>query len=386
MSKQFFKKSSISANLLYRDIGKKPERPFIIKAVLKETSLGDLASILTCLATVKNQFDYAELHVRYRNIRPYSEEMISLVPEIDTALGFKGYLPKWARLGIPDWRLWQQMSQAIDGNKGSWSSFCDFLVCDWMMNPRWLHAMPNPAPLQIPKDKVDALTADLTQLGLDPNRWFAAVHYRASTYLSKKSGQLRNSKPDEIEKMCSHIIDSLGGQVVLLGHPELEAFEPREGLVDLSRYKDNFLQQAMAISRCRFMMGGPSGPVGVAWSFQVPTAIVDASDCFGGWMREENVTLSHEVTTPDGRVLRNRELYEAGLMDYPVLRDKIRAGEDYRVRKNSADELIAVANHMHEVTKDTGAWREPATPYAGERPNTFTWPPQTYENVKFLDV
>lgn len=386
MSPAFFDKRSVSDNLLYRDIGRVPERPFVIKAMLKETSFGDLACLLTCLATIKNQFDYAELHVRYRNIRPYSEEMMWLVPSIDTAVGLKHYLPNWARFGLADGRLWKPMSKAIDGNKWSWGSFCDLLVTDWMVNPRWLHAMPNPVPLRIPDDRAGTLGGELEKLGLDPDRWFATVHYRASSYLGKSSGELRNSYPAEIEKMITHIIDNLGGQVVMLGHPELEPFAPRANFVDLSRFKDNFLQQAFAISRCRFMIAGPSGPAGVGWCFQVPTATVDASDAFGGWARDENVTLSHEVTTPDGKVLRNQELYEAGLMDYPVLRDKIRAGERFTVRKNNAEELAAVADYLLDQTQDMQSWRAPAELPETAKPNQFVWPPQTHENVKFLDV
>ncbi len=386
MAQRFFKKQDISSNALYRDIGRSAARPFIIKAMLKETSLGDLLSQVACLASIKRQFDHAELHIRYRDIRPYSREVLTLAPEVDTAVGIRGHLPVWLRLGLPDTRLWHPMARALDGNKGSWASFCDLCVSDWMVNPRWLHAMPNVAPLRIPADRIDALTAELVEAGLDPDRWFAVMHFRASSYLSKRSGQLRNSEPEAFLALRDHIIDRLGGQVVQLGHPELEAFPPRRDFVDLSRRRDIFMLQAFASSRARFMIAGPSGPLGFGWGFHVPTGLVDASDAVGGWGPAEQVILTHEVTTPQGRTMRNMELFRSGLLDYPVLRDKIRAGEDYLVRKNSAAQLAAVADHLHAATMGLEGWRPPAPSYDGPRPNHFIWPPQTSENLNFIDV
>lgn len=386
MAPRFFRKQDVSSNLLYRDVGRTPERPFIIKAMLKETSLGDLMSQVACLASIKSQFDHAELHIRYRDIRPYSREVMALAPEIDTAVGIRGHLPVWARLGLPDTRLWHPMARAMDGNKGSWSSFCDLCVSDWMVNVRWLHAIPNSVPFRIPSHMSDELMSELVQAGLDPDRWFAVIHYRASSYLSKRSGQLRNGDPSAYRALIDHIIKRLGGQVVLLGHPELESFPAQAGFVDLSRKPNSFMLQAFATSGARFMMAGPSGPIGLGWGFHIPTGLVDASDGVGGYGPADQVILTHEVTTPDGRCMRNMELFESGLLDYPVLRDKIRAGEAYQVRKNSASELAAVADHMHKICSDINGWRPPAQAYDGPRPNHLIWPPQTVQNLNYIDV
>lgn len=278
------------------------------------------------------------------------------------------------------------MARAMDGNKGSWSSFCDLCVSDWMLNIRWLHAIPNSVPFRIPSHKTDELMSGLINAGLNPDRWFAVLHYRASSYLSKRSGQLRNGDPAAYGALVDHIIRELGGQVVLLGHPELESFPPQEGFIDLSRQPDSFLLQAFATSGARFMIAGPSGPIALGWGFHIPTALIDTADGIGGFGPAEQVILSHEVTTPDGKCMRNMELFRSGLLDYPVLRDKIRAGEPYVVRKNSGSELIAVANHMHEVCADTNGWHPPAPAYDGPRPNYLVWPPQTEQNLNFIDV
>ena len=386
MSTELFHKSSISDNMICRDVGLSAARPFVIKASLRETSLGDFLTKLIFLATIKNQFDHAEIELRYRNVRPYSSEVVSIVPGIDRAVPIRWHIPVWARLGFPDTRLWHHLARSIDGNKGSWGSFCDFYPTDWMVNPRALHALPNPVRLKIPAQHEERLAKELERLGADPSRWLAVVHYRASTYLSKRSGQLRNGDPAAQLELISHIIEKLGGQVALLGHPQLEAFPERADFIDLSRIKDCFMLQAFACSKARFLIAGPSGPINLGWGFQIPTGLVDASDGVGGWGPGEQVILTHEVTTPDGQQLQNRALFESGLLDYPVLRDKIRAGERYEVRKNSAAELIAVANHLYDASSDTLGWRTLPDAPPGQKPNHVVWPPQTSDNLNFLQL
>ncbi len=385
MKGSFFQKATVPDGDLYRSIGQSAERPFIIKAAIVETSLGDLLTKLLCLATLKRQFDHAELHLRYRNVRPYSSEVVSLIPEIDSAVALKGHLPAWARLWIPDLRLWLPLARAIDGRKGSWASFCHFYPTDWMLNPRWLHAMPDQARLQVPVDRQDALERALIAQGLDPNRWFAVLHYRASNYLGKRSGVLRNSNPAAFQQLIDHIVDGLGGQVVLLGHPELQPFPPRKGFVDLSRIKNSFMLQIYAVSRARFLIGGPSGPVNFGWGFQIPTGMVDTVDGDAGWGPVEQVVLTKKLELPTGEVVQNNSFLATGLLDYRTLRDKIRADEDYTAHPNTIEELRMVADHLHRCSTDTPAWRVPAAAPEKAAPNHFVWPPKTRQNLRFID-
>ncbi|MEM8690128.1 MAG: TIGR04372 family glycosyltransferase [Pseudomonadota bacterium] len=386
MDTRIFDKRLIAPSVLCRDVGLKHGRPFIISAVLTETSLGDLICCMTYLATLKAQFDNAKLFVRYRNIRPYSTEVMSLIPSIDKAVGVRWHIPFWARLGIADTRLWWPWTRIIDSKTQLHRSFCDFLATDWMLNSRSLHAIPNPAPLVFPEELKPGARQQLQQLGLDPDRWFMTLHYRTSTYLDKRSGQLRNGDPEANQKLVDYVIDELGGQVVQLGHPEIPPFPARPGFVDLSRIKNAFMIQAFAVANSRFLVAGPSGPVALGWGFQVPTGSVDASDPRSSWGLDEHITLTHEVTTPDGEVLQNKALQDAGLLEYPALRDKVRAGEQYTVRKNSFEELAAVAKHLHAITEDVVGWRAPAEPSQEPRPNSLTWPPQTNDNENFFDL
>jgi putative glycosyltransferase (TIGR04372 family) len=381
----YFDPKSVSLNARYRDIGRSAERPFMIFATLLDTELGDLISKVVFLSTLKEQFDHARLIVRYRALRPYSAEVVSLSPNIDHATPLPGERPKWLARWFPDMRPWLPLGRGTLGREGKKEAFYDFVVIESMMNARNVHGFERPAVLRIPPEREDELHRRLVGLGLDPDRWYATVHYRGGNYGPKRNkSPIRNSDPENYRRLIDTIIDELGGQVVQLGHPELRPFPPRAGFVDLSRLANSFLLQAYAVCHSRFLVAGPSGPVALGWGFQVPIAVVDATDGHGGWGDSEQVILTHEVTTPDGRALMNRALFEAGLLDYVALARKIRDGENYRVRKNSAEELAAAARFLFERTADTEGWRPALRRPAAARPNRFVWPPQTRENLRFL--
>ncbi len=57
---------------------------------------------MICLASIKNHFDHAELHVRFRDIRPYSSEVVSLVEEVTKAEGVRFHIPGWQRISCSE--------------------------------------------------------------------------------------------------------------------------------------------------------------------------------------------------------------------------------------------------------------------------------------------
>jgi putative glycosyltransferase (TIGR04372 family) len=381
----YFDRDSLPLSQLYRDIGRTPKRPFMILSTLLESSLGDLIAKIVFLSTLKEQFDHARLILRYRDVRPYSNDVVSLSPNIDHATAIKGERPKWLAERFPDMRPWLPLGRWTLGARKLQDAFYDLVVIESMMDIRMLHGLNQPSILRIPPDREESLGQQLIGSGLDPNRWYATVHYRDGTYGPKRNkGPLRTSSPDSYRKLVNYIIDELGGQVVQLGHPEMEPLSSRPGFVDLSRFADGFMLQAYAVRHSRFLIAGPSGPAALGLAFQVPTARVDATDGHGGWGDVDQVILTHEVTTPDGRVLSNRALYEAGLLEYVVLTRKIRDGENYRVRKNSGEELASVARFLFDRTSDMRGWRPAYQRPATKRPNHLIWPPQTVENLRFF--
>jgi putative glycosyltransferase (TIGR04372 family) len=380
-----FDKSKIGPSDLYRGIGLTPERPFLIYAPLIEKTLGDFIGKIAFVSTLKNQFDFSLLDVRFKESRPYMREIISLAPNIDRALPFTKRKRSWAEklLRLPK----QRWTVPLDVRKGRRHAFYDMVVTDWMADARSVHALPGSVPLRIPPTMAPALDEQLIRLGLDPKRWLAVLHYREDGYEWRKRGEDRNSDPRDYERLAHFIIDELGGQVVRLGHPAMTPFAPREGLIDLSRLPGSFMLQAAAVSHARFLIAGPSGVVAMGWGFHVPTGLVDAVDALGGWGPAYQVILTHEVTTADGRCLRNRDLLNAGLLCRFKLRQRQDAGETFQIRKNSSTELAAVAAHLFDATSETSGWRPPAPmPDVLIRPNQIVWPLQTRENLAFLDI
>ena len=385
-SPPFLRYKSQSSVTLFSDVGRRADRPFMILATFAETSLGDLISKVAFVTSLKDQFDHARLIVRYNDFRPYSRDVVSLSPNIDHAEAVRGETPRWARRFLKDGRLWRPLSGAITRSGRAHEAFFDMVVVDSMANSRTVHVFDPQTPLRIPPDQEDSLAGRLTGLGLDPDACFAVVHYRDGSYAAKSSNPVRNGDPESYRHAIDHIIDELECQVVQIGHREMKPFPERRGLVDLSRIPDSFMLQAFAVSRSRFMIGGASGPTSLGWSFGVPTAVCDCAEAHSTWGSDHNVFLTHEVTAPDGRVLRNAALHEAGLLDIRHLTKLIREGGKFQIRKNSGDEIAAVATHLHRNSTDVTGWRQPTGAPDGPRPNTLTWPPQAEWNVRFLDA
>ncbi len=376
-----FKKNMIAGNDLYRDIGHDRKRPFVIFATSLQTPLGDLISRIVFFCTVKDQFDHAQLHVCYRNARPYSRDVISLAPNIDKAEIIKGELPAWllGRKGVE--RFWRPLF--FDFRMGGNHPFYDLVVSDWMADSRNVHALPNPIPLRIPPDREPALKQRMIELGLEENHWFAVIHYRESNYEWRPNiSDERNSDPEAFRLVADHIIDDLGGQVVRLGHPGMHPFPERPGLVDLSAEPDGFMLQAYASSRARFLLVGPTGPSALGFGFHVPTAIVDATDAQGGWGDMEQVILTKTVVTEEHGPLRNRDLLDADLLS----RRRLRELDAHDLKACTAEELAAVADHLFAHSKEATGWRGPKALRTDPRPNTLAWPPVCGENLNFIDV
>ena len=364
-------------------IGSRPERPFQILGLTTATTLGDLISNVVFLSTLKNQFDHARLHVKFRDARPFSREIISLSPWIDLAEPLPGEWPRFILNRFPSLKLWRGVE--IGHLKGKRSRFYDMIVTSQMASVNAVHALPNPVPLRLPEAKAENLRNQLIAAGLRPDRWFATLHYRDNTYQYRPGGNDRDSDPAAFKSLVDHII-ALGGQAVRLGHPGMEPFKPQPGFVDLSLEPDSFLLQAAAVSHARFMVAGPSGAIAIAWAFMVPNTLVDAVDTGGIWGEELGSILTHEVITPQGDRLRNASLLESGLLDRQRLMSRIKSEAGFQIRKVAASELKLVASRLYEQTADCSGWRVPASLPAGPRPNHIMLPPMTTHPLPWFNL
>lgn len=376
---KLFQRSDLPADAIVADdIGLRPERPFQILGMIETLAFGDLLTNLVFYSTLANQFDHARLHIRYRNVRPYSADVISLSPWIDLAEPVRERWPDW----LPSWGNWRRRVTDFGTQKGRNVPLYDMVVTSHMAQREVTYALPNPVPLRVPADRLDQLIGRLKTLGLDPGGWFAVIHYRDGSYRFRQhEGGHRDVDQAPFEAVADEIIGR-GGQVIRLGHVGMRPFRPRPGFIDL--VAEPTLVQCAAASFARFLLIAPSGVFGLALGFQVPTTIVDAVDNIGLWGPVD--VLTHIVKTPDG-TLRNEALRQSGLLHGRKLANLIKTNPAYQIRKASADDLRLVARKLIARTEDCPKWRAPAPVPAGPKPNRITWPLRAlHPPIKWLDI
>jgi putative glycosyltransferase (TIGR04372 family) len=382
---ELFRKSTFSLGAKRPNPGTQAERPFQILGLIETHELGDLISNVVFLSTLANQFDHARLHVKFRDVRPYSREVMELSPWIDLAEPLPGEWPRLVRMLLPPTTLlkpWRPMQ--VGSQKGENAYLYDVIVTSLMAREDAVHGLPNPVPLRLPEAKAADLRAALAAEGIRPDRWFAVFHYREGGYKFRPIAD-RDSDPAAFDGLVDSII-ALGGQAVRLGHPGMTSFKPRAGFIDLSKKANNFLLHAAAVSHARFMIAGPSGPMMLAPAFAVPHSFVDVIDTRGYWDVKNGDALTHLVMTPKGDALRNESLLASGLLDDEILAARMASEKGYRVRKATSEELATVAKRLYDRTTDCEAWRPPAKAPGGPKPNSVVWPPRLTYPTQWVEL
>lgn len=344
-----------------------------IFAVLDMVSFGDFVSSLFVVNSIADRFDHRMVTLLYRHAPAYQSDMARLLPGANyIEVPADAPLPSIDIVTAPT-RLKQIDPQFEDWFKGGFSSQDLFITSDMALSG-YLWCFDHLSHLRIPEGWVSPCTEELVRRGLDRSKWFCTIHAREPGY---------NGKPDERNlrdcdsmlywAVTAHVIQELGGQVVRLGHPTMTPWPGLKGLVDLSREPDNSKLQAFALSRSRFLFSGPSGPSALADALNVPAAMADAVE-YGGLGNERMVMRTVDFTTPEGRLYRQGELFEAGYHKMRILQ-LLKHGQGYRVIKNGLPEMMRLAGFLHAMTDDVSAWRIPAKPKAWVRPNQLLWPP-----------
>lgn len=317
-----------------------------VVAFLGHQTLGDLCCFCLTAASVAAALGGARLGLIYRDDRPYKRPLATMTPHVTAILALPADMA-----GLPfDWfdpayphALWPE----------SWVEQ-GLTRPDLFLTPGM---MPNssvigPAPrLRMPPTVDDRLTLVLRRLGLAPDRWFACVHMREVGY-AHRSGLDDDRCVDPLSylPMIRSILDR-GGQVVRLGDPSMTPLPRLPGLIDLSRVPDAFMLQACAVSHARFFVGTDSGATQLACSFKTPAATTNALG-MGVW-NDGDVMLEKRIYSADGEPFATAGIRSSGMMD--LLYYRIPGA---RVADNDADQLVAVADHMHRITADCTGWRQ----------------------------
>lgn len=234
--------------------------------------------------------------------------------------------------------------------------------------------------LVVPDGVAEKARALLLQLGLKEDRWFCCMHYRDAGFAGKRD-TMRDTDVAPYAQAVDYVIDELGGQVVMLGHPGMRAPDPRTGFVDLSRQAGWELLQAYAVSRSRFFVGGPSGPLVFPAGFDVPFGAIDQiMDHSLG----QTISVTPTLHLPDGKRLRDDALLASEYSDDEDLLGLLTDPESgFRLESCGLKEISGVIDLLFKETFDTPKWRQPVAD-VGEKSEAIQWPPRVRRDFRFL--
>lgn len=345
---------------------RKLARTIRIFAVALDRTLGDFLSRNIYAAAVKMQFKSAKLAIYYRDDRSYKKDLIAINPYIDDIVAvsegevvpidfFYSATDRFPTLGADSF-IKRRLADP------------DIILTPSMMGVEDLLRFDRHPIFRIPEDRTSELSDRLVELGLDPNRWFCCLFYRQPNYGHRGPTAYRDVDDRPFEALARYVIEDLGGQVVRLGHPEMRSFDLGSGFVDLSRLKDEFMVQAMAVSRARFMVATSSGPAHLPGAFDVPYVVTNSLSILAVWTPAGMIMPNHLID-PQGRRVDVRQLLDVGRLDWDSVRLALRNG--CRVLENSAAELSAAARMLYERTVDCQGWRPPAVVPPFMPPNRY---------------
>lgn len=234
--------------------------------------------------------------------------------------------------------------------------------------------------LTVPDTFRSKADAALQRLGLAADRWFCCLHFRQPNYRYKQTSNCRDVDPEPYLNSIDYIIDELGGQVVLLGHPEMTTRPARPGFIDLSRLPDSSDLQMCAVARSRFFYCSPSGAACLALALHTPLGVIDQADFWNGGVL---AYMSHTLVEPNGTRLDNEALYESGWMTTNRTGELLSSGAGFVLEKRSESDIRRMIDHMLNETKDVAAWRDYREREIGSE-GKFSWPLSIGLNPNFI--
>ena len=130
-----------------------------------------------------------------------------------------------------------------------------------------------------------------------------------------------------------------------------------DGLVDLSHEPDSFLLQTYALSRARYLLGSDSGPGNLAKGFNKAYGsanhliMTDNINFHCSCLPNNHCLATKIFHLDDGRIVRDREAFEAGVTNERSWRGKLDGLEELPV-----EDLIRLVDIMHHSTNDLSPW------------------------------
>lgn len=331
--------------------GSDERRPFRIVAPLHLVSFSDFLGQVYLVSKIAAKFDYTETVFILHDIYPYHTDFIKYYP-------FKCKV-----VAVPNNVLFKKYFGQI------YMSGADFVVPTGYLCDKFPRNFGD-GHLVVPEENRAESDRALSGLGLDADRWFCCLHFRQPNYGYKPYSNCRDVDPKPYLASIDYVIDDLGGQVVLLGHPEMATRPPRPGFVDLSRIPDSHDLQFATVARSRFLYCSGSGACAFAFSMGVPLGLLDAADFWDGGT---TALMTHTLVCPDGAQLSQRELFESGWMNTKKTDELLASDSGFSLIKRDAADIRRMIDYMVSATTDTEGWRpyrEPESEASGQ----FKWP------------
>jgi putative glycosyltransferase (TIGR04372 family) len=336
------------------------ERQVVIVALMLAPTLGDFIEYNLFAASFKRLYRNARLIAYYRRDRPFKDAVVEMNPEVDEIWPQEGTETVEAGLFDP--------SRGDGGGR-----HVDVVLTPSMMSRTTLPSLPSLARFRIAEDIEESFRAEFTSAGLDPERWFCVLHYREPSYDTRGENADRDIDAGDPIAMTRFIIDTLGGQVVRIGHAEMTPFPEFPGFLDLSRHPGGIKIHAAAVRRARFFLElSPSGPAALAPCFGVPLARCNAL-IIAGPTSPDSVVLNQHLFGPDGIRVPIKTCVEKNLLDGTVMHTILRE-RGYQFRRNTLSEMKRIAEEITASTRDCPGWREPAEPARASPSDQVPWP------------
>jgi putative glycosyltransferase (TIGR04372 family) len=315
--------------------------------------LGDFLTRGIFAAAVKMHFDNAHLTFYYRDDRPYKKDLVAINPYIDQEIVVTG--DRTTALDQFDISLDRApRSGSLDFRKLGISD-PDIVLTPSMMRVEDLLRFDRYPVFRMPEAQVPELSGRLIDLGLDPHRWFCCLFYRQQNYRYRGATAYRDVDDRPFEALARYVIEELDGQVVRIGDPNMRSFDLGPGFVDLSRLTNEFMVQAMAVSRARFMVGTNSGPSHLPGAFDVPYVITNTLSIWLVWTPAGKILPYHLIDSAGVRV-DVKALLDLGIFDQGSIRNLV-TNRGCTLAQNTFEELRQTVNLLHAQTSDCRGWR-----------------------------
>jgi putative glycosyltransferase (TIGR04372 family) len=363
--------------------GTSDRNPTKIVALINSRAVGDSLFYHVFCASVRRLFDHASLTVYQRDDRSYKRDLLEMNADKSE---FIIAPPNYTGITIDSFQTTNDIvaSRALLPPyihddwfwKASRSNQPHILLSPEGMPEGMLPCFDHPAFLRVPDGRVEVLTNQLVDHGIDPNRWFCVINFREPGYAYRGARKVKDLNPKPFAALVEYIIETLGGQVVRVGHPNRTPFPDRPGYADLATLEDSFMLHAFAITRARFLVGSLSGISHVGSAVNTPTLMTNcvSPPLTPGCWRPHDLILYLNLFDPKGRRICTAEQHEMGIFKAGDLIHLVE-DESFKLFQNSATELALGVNELMESTMNCQAWREPSRPSESMvRPNRYEFP------------